>query len=59
MTSLDEELSIHTQGYALVGYPLAASLWACSQISERGYGYYGAAKPGALLLAYPVVNFQR
>lgn len=57
VTSLDEELSIHTQGYALVGYSSGGQLVGVFANKERGYGYYGAAKPGALLLAYPVVNF--
>ena len=57
VTSLDEELSIYTQGYALVGYSSGGQLVGVFANKERGYGHYGAAKPGALLLAYPVVNF--
>ena len=57
VTSLDEKLSIHTQGYALVGYSSGGQLVGVFANKERGYGHYGAAKPGALLLAYPVVNF--
>ena len=57
VTSLDEELSIQTQDYALVGYSSGGQLAGVFANKERGYGHYGAAKPGALLLAYPVVNF--
>ena len=40
-----------------MGYSSGGQLVGVFANKERGYGYYGAAKPGALLLAYPVVNF--
>ena len=51
VTSLDEELSIHTQGYALVGYSSGGQLVGVFANKERGYGHYGAAKPGAVGLS--------
>ena len=57
VTSLDEELSIQTQDYALVGYSSGGQLAGVFANKERGYGHYGVARPGALLLGYSVVNF--
>lgn len=57
VTSLDEELSIQTQDYALVGYSSGGQLVGVFANKERGYGHYGVARPGALLLGYSVVNF--
>ena len=57
VTSLGEELSIQTQDYALVGYSSGGQLAGVFANKERGYGHYGVARPGALLLGYPVVNF--
>ena len=42
VTSLDKELSIHTQGYALVGYSSGGQLVGVFANKERGYGHYGA-----------------
>ena len=49
VTSLDEELSIQTQDYALVGYSSGGQLAGVFANKERGYGHYGVARPGVLL----------
>ena len=57
VTSLGTELNIRTDDYALVGYSSGGQLVGVFANKERGYGHYGSARPGALLLAYPVVDF--
>lgn len=57
VTELAPQLQIQTQDYALVGYSSGGQLCGVFANREKGYGHYGAAKPGALLLAYSVINF--
>lgn len=54
-----EEFGVDPDDYALMAYSSGgqiAGLFA-SDSTEVGYQRYGAAKPGALLLGYPVNNF--
>ena len=54
-----EEFGVDPDDYALMAYSSGGQITGlfASDSTEVGYQRYGAAKPGALLLGYPVNNF--
>lgn len=57
ITEQADTLGICPEDYALVGFSSGGQLSGVFANEEKGYGHYGLPRPGALLLAYPVVNF--
>ena len=51
------QFGVQAEDYALVGYSSGGHLCGIFGTSRMGYKNYGLPKPGALLLAYPIVNF--
>ena len=51
------EFSVQTESYAILGYSSGGHLTGLFGGRELGYQNYGVPKPGALLLAYPINNF--
>lgn len=57
VTALAPELDIRMEDYALIGYSSGGQLAGVFSNKERGYGHYGAQKPGVLILGYSVIDF--
>ena len=51
------EFGVQTEDYALLGYSSGGHLAGLFGSEEHGYRNYGAPKPGALLLGYPINDF--
>ena len=51
------ELQVDPENYALMGFSSGGQLCALFGTDRMGYKNYGLPKPGALLLAYPIVNY--
>ena len=51
------ELGVRPEDYALVGYSAGGQLCGIFGTDRMGYSNYGLPKPGALLLAYPIVDY--
>ena len=51
------ELQVDPEDYALMGFSSGGQLCAIFGTDRMGYKNYGLPKPGALLLAYPIVNY--
>ena len=51
------ELGVQAEDYALVGHSAGGQLCGIFGTDRMGYSNYGLPKPGALLLAYPIVNY--
>lgn len=51
-----EEFGIDAQGYAVMGFSAGGHLAASFGTKSLGYEKYGLPKPGALILAYPVIT---
>lgn len=52
-----EQLRVQPEDYAVVAYSSGAQVAGVFANRKRGYGAFGAQKPGALLLGYPIVDF--
>lgn len=52
-----EQLRVQPEDYAVVAYSSGAQVAGVFANQKRGYGAFGAQKPGALLLGYPIVDF--
>lgn len=57
ITDNADQFGVRTEDYALVGYSSGGQISGIFAEKELGYGKYGVPKPGALLLAYPINNF--
>ena len=51
------ELQVDPEDYALMGFSSGGQLCAIFGTDRMGYKNYGLPKPGALLLAYPILNY--
>lgn len=51
-----DELCLETEGYSIWGSSAGGHLAASFGTERMGYVHYGLPKPGALVLAYPVVT---
>mgnify|MGYP001625483131 FL=1 len=51
------ELQVDPEDYALMGFSSGGQLCAIFGTDRMGYKTYGLPKPGALLLAYPILNY--
>lgn len=51
------QFRVEPEDYAIVAYSSGAQIAGVFASRKSGYGYYGAQKPGALLLGYPIINF--
>ena len=51
------QFGVQAEDYALVGFSSGAHLCGIFGTDRMGYKTYGLPKPGALLLAYPIVNY--
>ena len=51
------ELQVDPEDYALMGFSSGGQLCAIFGTGRMGYKTYGLPKPGALLLAYPILNY--
>ena len=51
------ELGVQAEDYALVGFSSGGQLCGIFGTDRMGYSNYGLPKPGALLLAYPILNY--
>lgn len=52
-----EQLRVQPEDYAVVAYSSGAQVAGVFANQKRGYGTFGAQKPGALILGYPIVDF--
>ena len=50
------QFGVQPENYALVGFSSGGQIVGTFANKEHGYGNYGAQKPGALLLGYPIVD---
>ena len=57
ITEHAEMFGVRPEDYALVGFSAGAHLCGMFGTDRMGYKNYGLPKPGALLLAYPIVNY--
>lgn len=57
ITDHADELGVQAEDYALVGYSAGGQLCGIFGTDRMGYSNYDLPKPGALLLAYPIVNY--
>lgn len=57
ITQHADELGVRPDDYALVGYSAGGQLCGLFGTDRMGYSNYGLPKPGALLLAYPIVDY--
>lgn len=55
----EEAMGIRMEDYAVGGFSAGGHLAACWGTAELGWRRYGYEKPGALLLAYPLINVWR
>ena len=51
------ELQVDPEDYALMGFSSGGHLCGMFGTDRMGYKNYGLPKPGALLLAYPILNY--
>ena len=51
------QFGVRPEDYALVGFSAGAHLCGMFGTDRMGYKNYGLPKPGALLLAYPILNY--
>lgn len=56
ITEHAEQFDVQTEDYALVGFSSGGQIVGTFANKKHGYGYYNVQKPGALLLAYPIVD---
>lgn len=52
----EKELNVDMQNYAVMGFSAGGHLAACYGTRHLGYEHYQLPKPGALILAYPVIT---
>ena len=57
ITEHAEMFGVRPEDYALVGFSSGGQLCALFGTDRMGYQNYGLPKPGALLLAYPILNY--
>ena len=57
ITENAEKFEVQAEDYALVGHSAGGQLCAIFGTDRMGYSNYGLPKPGALLLAYPIINY--
>ena len=57
ITAHADELQVDPENYALMGFSSGGQLCALFGTDRMGYQNYGLPKPGALLLAYPILNY--
>lgn len=57
ITQNAEQFAVQPQDYALVAFSSGGQLAGLFANREVGYGNYDAPRPGALLMAYPVIDF--
>lgn len=56
ITQHASEFQVDTEGYCLIGFSAGAHLAGCFGLKEIGYSKYNVAKPGTIVLGYPLVN---
>ena len=52
-----QQFGVQTESYALIGYSSGGHLAGLFASDALGYKNYGLPKPGAVILAYPIVQF--
>ena len=57
ITDHAEELGVQTEGYAVLGHSSGGHITGIFGSDQLGYKQFGVPRPGALILAYPVINF--
>ena len=57
ITENAEMFGVQPEDYALVGFSAGGQMCGVFGTSRMGYKTYGLPKPGALLLAYPILNY--
>lgn len=57
ITQNAERFGVQTEGYAITAFSSGGQLAGLFCNEEIGWGRYSVPKPGALLMAYPVINF--
>ena len=57
VTANAARLGVQAEDYALMGFSSGGQLCGIFGTERMGYRNYGLPKPGALLLAYPILNF--
>ena len=57
VTSHAEALGVQPEDYALMGFSSGGHLCGMFGTDRMGYQNFGLPKPGALLLAYPILNY--
>lgn len=56
LTDHAEELNVDMEGYMLTGFSAGGHLAGLFGSEKLGYGKHGVSKPGAIGLAYPLIN---
>lgn len=57
ITGHAQQFGVQTESYALIGYSSGGHLVGLFASDALGYKNYGLPKPGAVILAYPIVQF--
>ena len=57
ITNHADQFGVQREHYAVLGHSAGGHLTGIFGSDELGYKNYGVPKPGALILAYPIVNF--
>ena len=57
ITGHAQQFGVQTESYALIGYSSGGHLAGLFASDALGYKNYGLPKPGAVILAYPIVQF--
>ena len=57
ITDHAEQFGVQTEGYAVLGHSSGGQITGIFGSDQLGYKKYGVPKPGALILAYAVINF--
>ena len=57
ITGHAQQFGVQTESYALIGYSSGGHLAGLFASGALGYKNYGLPKPGAVILAYPIVQF--
>ena len=57
ITGHAQQFGVQTESYALIGYSSGGHLAGMFASDALGYKNYGLPKPGAVILAYPIVQF--
>ena len=57
ITQNAERFGVQAEGYAITAFSSGGQLAGLFCNEEIGWGRYSVPKPGALLMAYPVINF--